>query len=273
MRQTTNGNFLWWKKYLLYITLRSFLWQKKLHRPKLLSTVLCHPASLLVFCKTCKLFWAFPHLFARTLSGDSDVPSFQPVASIQVLFFRTTLGSMKHSGCSGCKICCTARSMQDMFKHICYICYISVLFLTCPSAQVMIHWSTHSFPFFWPFNVKGILRALTLAHLHTCGHLQKMLITSNYLFPDLCGAYVVERVAPKGRVAHTLQHPSKLQVEHPFNWTPQTKMSSKILLDSCIFTMQTLKLSSFKFIKVYLYFLGRMTVTWNVCFPFVFPFV
>jgi hypothetical protein len=118
-----------------------------------------------------------------------------------VLFFRTTLGSMKHSGCSGCKICCTARSMQDMFKHICYICYISVLFLTCPSAQVMIHWSTHSFPFFWPFNVKGILRALTLAHLHTCGHLQKMLITSNYLFPDLCGAYVVERVAPKGRVA------------------------------------------------------------------------
>ena len=88
---------------------------------------ICHPASLLVFCKTCKLFWAFPHLFARTLSGDSDVPSFQPVASIQVLFFRT-LGSMKHSGRSGCKICCTARSMQDMFKHIYYICYISVLF-------------------------------------------------------------------------------------------------------------------------------------------------
>ena len=38
--------------------------------------------------------------------------------------------------------------------------------------------ATHSFPFFWPFNVKCILRALTLAHLHTCGHLQKMLITS-----------------------------------------------------------------------------------------------
>ena len=165
---------------------------------------ICHPASLLVFCKTCKLFWAFPHLFARTLSGDSDVPSFQPVASIQVLLFRATLGylgSMKHSGCSGCKICVSLPNPCRTCSNTSATSATSQFFSHQLPIRVMIHWSTHSFPFFWPFNVKGILRALTLAHLHTCGHLQKMLITSNYLFPDLCGAYVVERVAPKGCVA------------------------------------------------------------------------